>query len=83
MGTISNKRKAELLDLFKDLPEKRTDRNKYNYNTSQIIAIKELRRYFTPKEIEKLTNISVYKIHKIVNTKIIVIKKNETDEQVK
>jgi len=65
---LSNKRRAEIIDLFGDLPEGKSHRNKYSFTEAQIMAIVELREHrLTPIEIEKMLNISVYIIHRLWN----------------
>jgi DNA invertase Pin-like site-specific DNA recombinase len=66
--SLSNKRKNELVRNFKNLPEKKTERNHYLFSKKQIISIVELRENgYTPVEIEKILNISVYIIHRLWN----------------
>jgi len=62
---MSNKELNEILALFQDLPSGRSERNHYLYNQTQAKAIKRLRVKYTPKEMEQVLNISVYRLRKL------------------
>lgn len=63
---MSNRERAAILALFEGLPAGRSERNHSTYTPAQIEGITRLREVRTPKEIETLLNISVYRVHKLV-----------------
>lgn len=62
---MSNKELKEILALFADLPQGRSARNHYLFNQIQARAIKRLRVKYTPKEMENVLDISVYRLRKL------------------
>jgi DNA-binding CsgD family transcriptional regulator len=66
--SLSNEKKRNIISLFSELPDKKSDRNKLVLTPEQVEGIATLREHMTPKEIEQLLNISAYKIIKIINS---------------
>ena|ERR1700743_988112 len=66
-GTLPNAEKKQLLELFRDLPTGRSNRNSYIFTPEQATAVRRLRQFHTPKNLEIMLDISVYKIHKLIN----------------
>lgn len=80
--SLSNTSIAEIKQLFVDFPVGRSLRNRQPFSNKQAAAINTLRKFKTPKEIEKMLDISVYRIHKMVlyarhNEKQDVMQKNK------
>lgn len=75
---VSNAQKRELLSFFDNLPDGRSERNNFpNYTNQQYLAMLTLRTHFTPKQIEEMLNISVYKIHKMIKVAKIITRRLE------
>lgn len=71
MKPITKRMRKDFETMFAELqPMAKTERNKCWLTPEQVNLIKTTRAAgITPKQIEELTGISVYKIHKIVNSK--------------
>ena len=78
---ISNAEKKRLLSFFDNLPEGKSNRNKFKLDDQQNLAMMTLRKHFTPVQIEQMLNIGVYRVHQSIAAAKIVVKRLEQEER--